>query len=485
MRGHDYVNMPADLSFTAARKYRDEMRPRHGILRGREFIMKDMYSFDTTVAEAMATYVQVREAYAAIFSDLNVPVLAAKASSGDMGGDLSHEYHLAASLGEDFVAHCSNCDYVANTEVLEESHPAEGETECAKEPIMMAKYAQAWRGISKDRTTLVNVWYPAEAVHTTTGEIVRMTEEDIDTHAVKTVVPDLDSGIENTTAAWNDVLVRARTDAETGLSTSKPTIVNLVDQRLSDMPINTYQWPLFGAATNSSADDVARYFDVGPATITDSQGRSFNFAKPRTGDNCPHCHGHGTLVVERCIELGHTFYLGTRYTSPYALDVKVQAAEGNESVVPVMGCYGLGLSRILGAVADHMMDQQGLNWPRAIAPYEVVVIAAPATAKDDGLGAVAEGVYDTLAERSAQGHELDVLLDDRTGASLAYKLNDADLTGYPIVVVVGKAWRKSVGDTRGLSLDGLCEVQCRRLDIKQNVPLRELRSFVNSLVVQL
>jgi prolyl-tRNA synthetase len=307
-------------------------------------------------------------------------------------------------------------------------------------------------------------------------------------------------------AAWDGVLAKARAKASTdGALGGRPKIINLVDQRLLQgdgslavaIDINTHQWPLLGSAAKASADGFASYLDIGSATTTDNPGRSLNFAKPRTGDDCPRCHGHGTLVVDRAIELGHTFYLGTRYTSPEALGVKLQAegsAGEQATIVPEMGCYGLGISRILGAVADHRADKQGLNWPRVIAPYEVAVVAAPPKAskdgvvKDQGLTAVAEGVYDILAGRGASESQIDVLLDDRTGASLPYKLKDADLTGYPVVVVVGAAWRKSVGDQAGqnsLSPDGLCEVQCRQLTVKQDVPLRDLRAFVANLLDRL
>ncbi|CAK7209693.1 hypothetical protein SCUCBS95973_000526 [Sporothrix curviconia] len=515
-----YRGLPLRL-YQITRKYRDEMRPRHGILRSREFIMKDMYSFDLTVEDAMTTYAQVRAAYAAIFAALKVPVLAAQASSGDMGGDLSHEYHLAASLGEDYVAHCSSCDYAANTEVLEAPAPSVEDAVNSPPSFLAVQHAQAWRGISRDRQTLVNVWYPAEAVNKETGETVRMTDDDIDTHAIKSVVPDLDSSIENTPAAWNSVLAKAK--AVEGEETfrpvvGKPKIVNLVDRRLlSRSPgglateINPLQWPLFGTATAATPTDVERYFDIGAAATADSSGRVFNFAKPRTGDDCPRCSSHGTLIIDRAIELGHTFYLGTRYTSPDALDVKVQApssegsglssASSQASVVPVMGCYGLGISRILGAVADHRADRQGLNWPRAIAPYEVVVVVAPpkgnnssaaSAGRDKGkdeMAVVAEGVYDELAQTTAGRRDMDVLLDDRAGATLPYKMKDADLTGYPVVVVVGNAWRKSGGASSSgqgsLPTDGLCEVQCRQLGVRENVPLGDLRDFVSGLLDQL
>ncbi|EFX06114.1 prolyl-tRNA synthetase [Grosmannia clavigera kw1407] len=328
---HSYRDLPLRL-YQITRKYRDEMRPRYGILRSREFIMKDLYTFDTTVEAALATYEQVRAAYAAIFAELRVPVRVARASSGDMGGDLSHEYHLAASLGEDDVASCRACGFAGNTEI---------------------------------------------------------------TH----IGPD-----------------------------SRPA---------------------------------------------------------RSGDDCPDCGAAGSLQVERAIELGHTFYLGTRYSEP--LNVRVQGDQNTpatSTITPLMGCYGIGISRILGAVADHLADPTGLRWPRAIAPFEVAVVAAGGSP----LAQVAERVYDELTANTET--RLDALLDDRPAASLPYKLKDADLTGYPVVVIVGAAWRRSTATATdssapNISLDGLCEVQCRQLGLRQDVPLSELKTFVSGLLAQL
>lgn len=473
------------------------MRPRHGILRSREFIMKDMYSFDLSVDGALATYAQVRGAYDAFFAELKVPVLAARASSGDMGGDLSHEYHLPASLGEDYIAHCSSCGFAANTEVIQVPAPP-AQTAGTKSPLTVQS-VRAWRGISQDRQTLVNVWYAAEAVDSATGRTVTMTDDDIDAHAVKEVVPDLDTSLDNPAAVWDSVLARLAQKAEDASETptGKPQVLNLVDWRLRGAmqdrtaEIDVLLWPSESGGSNS----ISSLFKVQPATATDASNGGFNFAKVRTGDDCTQCGAHGTLQVDRAIELGHTFYLGTRYTAPTALDVTVQADDsgregggsigGGGRITPLMGCYGLGISRILGAVADHRADRHGLNWPRAIAPYEVLVVAAsPRSGKGSGSGGLteaAEGVYDELTQSAA----LDVLLDDRANATLPYKLKDADLTGYPVVVVVGAAWRKSVGDAGGRDGDGVCEVQCRQLGVKEDVRLRDLRAFVTRLLEQL
>ncbi|OAA59833.1 prolyl-tRNA synthetase [Niveomyces insectorum RCEF 264] len=503
-----YRGLPLRL-YQITRKYRDEMRPRHGILRSREFLMKDLYTFDASVEDALATYEQVRAAYARIFAELNVPVLAARASSGTMGGNLSHEYHLPASLGEDFVARCSHCGYTANTEVLQETkvNSIAGQTDTVSvppPPPLAVKRVQVWRGITRDRRTLVSVWYAAEAVDPATGTTVTMADEDIDVHAVQAAgVPDLDASLENPIAAWNEVLAAAAAAvAATGAqlahdppqapaSTARPRLLNLVDGRLQRgtgaPPIDPFSWP-GGSHYGARNPSPAGLFDIA-TVVADESGQPLRLSKVRTGDDCPACSAAGALTVERAIELGHTFYLGTRYTDALGVSVPgpsspTSSSSASTTIVPYMGCYGLGVSRILGAVADHCADARGLNWPRAMAPYEVVVVAgAP-------LVHAAETVYDVLAEPaptsdlSSSFRIADVLLDDRPHASLPYKLTDADLTGYPVVVVVGAAWRKSVGTDGGAAghteaaavQHGLCEVQCRQLGVRENVPLRDLRA---------
>ncbi|EPE03220.1 prolyl-trna synthetase [Ophiostoma piceae UAMH 11346] len=513
-----YRDLPLRL-YQITRKYRDEMRPRHGILRSREFIMKDLYSFDASVEDAMATYEQVRGAYAAIFAELKVPVLAARASSGDMGGDLSHEYHLPASLGEDFVAHCGSCNSTANLEVLAAPVPDEDSDAARKFSSASIKSVEAWRGITKDRQTLVNVWYPSEVLGLDeSGHATAMTDEDIDIYAIKAIVPDLDASIEDIPSAWFRTLTKAQAPvdtAETGETTEEPVqpkILNLVDWRLRDVlrkdpsMVDLLSWPYHRAVPSASVIQDA--FDISDPVVKplSSGATGFNFMKVRTGDDCTTCGAEGSLVVDRAIELGHTFYLGTRYTSKDALDVEVSANTaltgpgGKNKLTPLMGCYGLGISRILGAVADHLADAQGLNWPRAIAPYEVVVLAdvpKDGRAKDASSGtpsmkAVAERIYDELAGTVANAGE--VLLDDRENMALSYKLKDIDVVGYPVVVVAGKGWKKSMEgsvSSEGYVADGplpqhgVVEVQCRQLGVKQDVEVCELREFVSSLLEKL
>ena len=193
------------------------------------------------------------------------------------------------------------------------------------------------------------------------------------------------------------------------------------------------------------------------------------------GDQCSHC-ADGHLTSNPAVELGHTFHLGTRYSEVLQASVSVNPAvlgessssgsSGKEQIVPMqMGCHGIGVSRMISAVANRLADTKGLNWPRAIAPFEVVVVPA------QGLDPVAETVYDTLTSNSSP---VDTLLDDRE-KGMGWKLGDADLLGYPVIVVVGNGWKKNK----------TLEVQCRRLGVKEAVTMEELPAFVDNLLSQL
>ncbi|GAB1311176.1 proline--tRNA ligase [Madurella fahalii] len=432
-----YKELPLRL-YQITRKYRDEFRPRHGLLRGREFIMKDLYTFDISVQSALETYDKVRAVYSKIFSDMKLPVLAAKASSGDMGGDLSHEYHLPTPLGEDRVVSCDSCDYVVNEEIVDSviSEQAPADT-----PI------QVWRGITRDRTKLVNVWYPRFAKPLGGGGLREYTDQDINFSAVKSVVPDLDAGVENALAFW-----AAATAADTGTANE---VINIVDIRL---PPSLAKNPGDNAPTVSSWPAALHR----PLLVSSYHGSS-NVLRIRTGDKCPQCVS-GTLRVERAMELGHTFFLGTRYSEP--LGAVASIPPSGQPVPMQMGCHGIGISRIIGAVAEHLADRTGLNWPVAIAPYSCVIIAGKDASDEDAMQ-----VYHQISGASgARNQFLDLALDDRQ-RPLPWKLTDADLIGFPVIVLLGREWR---GAKR-------VEVQCRRLGMKQAVDLGDLPSVIGQL----
>ncbi|RYP69665.1 hypothetical protein DL769_005223 [Monosporascus sp. CRB-8-3] len=398
-----YKSLPLRL-YQIGRKYRDEKRPRHGVLRSREFIMKDLYTFDYSTKSALSTYEEVRSAYSRLFAELKLPYLVAEASSGDIGGDLSHEYHLPASIGEDSVISCSSCDYVANEELAaaRPEGPNQSYTELYGRGVIRSEpeAARVWRGVSKDRSTLINVWYPEFPPGAKGHGLPRLSDADLNIHAMKTV----------------------------------------------------------------------------------GDGDPLNLIRIRDGDNCPRCSSGG-LKVQKAIELGHTFYLGTRYSKPLGAHVRIPAALAENELDPAsgdiltqvpmqMGCHGIGVSRIIGAVTDHLADDRGLNWPRAIAPFEVVVI--PGRGFEEEGTIVAEALAGQCEPNATPKRHIDTALDDRS-ESLPWKMKDADLVGYPVLVILGRKWES----------ERLCEVQCRRLEIKWQVSLAELPTYVDQLLCQL
>jgi prolyl-tRNA synthetase len=468
-----YKSLPLRL-YQIGRKYRDEIRPRHGILRSKEFVMKDLYTFDYSVKSALATYEEVRRAYSALFNQLKLPYLVAEASSGDIGGDLSHEYHLPTSIGEDDVISCNSCNYVANGELAVARYHAIGpDSQQPKAPGSVG----VWRAVSKDRSTLINVWYPEhiEAPHASSPAFI--SHADLNLHAIKVVVPDLDSSLEDSSAFWSMSPSRGA---------MQPTrLVNIVDFRLGQHFITAIQSGI------SQVSLLPQHSDLDLASITQTyvtslaDGAQLNALSIRDGDGCPRC-AHGYLRVQKAIELGHTFHLGTRYSDPLAARVQVPAAlieddseavqrgsqpetRGTVSTAMHMGCHGIGVSRIIGAVADHLADEKGLNWPRAIAPFEVVVV--PAKGSDSDAAAVAAHLAD---RRHAAEDALDIALDDRPH-SFAWKMRDADLVGYPIIVILGRKW----------PLDRICEVQCRRLGVMSNVSFDDLQTHISQVLARL
>ncbi|KAJ5098804.1 hypothetical protein N7532_005805 [Penicillium argentinense] len=455
------------------RKYRDETRPRQGLLRGREFIMKDLYTFDYNVPEALKTYKLVKHAYTQLFEELKIPYLVAAADSGNMGGSLSHEFHFISPKGEDRVVSCSHCDHVYNEEL------ADGKTHQFKEsegqstvPGFQTEDAQVgggatvsngmWMAISHDGNTLLRGWYPKYSMQEGSSEPV---ERHVNSHAVKAIAEaagvDLDLSVENPKAKWA-AHVRSRS------SSQKRRILDLYDSQ-----VRVYQRPplsdLLQEVGCSAADVEYSKLDRFPGT-----SNQLSLVRVHDGDNCSQC-ADGSLTSNPAVELGHTFHLGTRYSEVLQASVSVNQAvldgsaessakSSKEQIVPMqMGCHGIGVSRMISAVANRLADSKGLNWPRVIAPYEVAIIP------NKGLNSVAEQIYDSLTSKS-----VDTLLDDRD-KGMGWKLGDADLIGYPVNVVVGNGWKKNQ----------MLEVQCRRLGVKKDVSMDDLPAFVEGLLSQL
>lgn len=432
--------------------------------------MKDLYTFDATPEEAMKTYQLVRGAYNRLFDELKVPYLVAQADSGNMGGNLSHEYVLPSSKGEDSIISCSNCDFVYNSELEDgrargvESQPHHHTSNFATDDLNTEASSTIsnglWMGISRDKETLVRGWYPKYSM----GSEKEPVERNPSSHAIKAIANaagiDLDLSVENPLEQWT-AQMKANSPAS-----KRPRVVDLYDAH-----IRIFKRPPLGELVNyaNCAEDNIEYsmLDRFPGTMD-----GLKLTKVQDGDKCMKC-AEGSLTDHAAVELGHTFFLGTRYTE--ALDANVTIPEtllnpdgvrDRSTRTPMqMGCHGIGVSRMITAVADVLADSKGLNWPRVIAPYEVVVLSMPGKEQE------AETVYDTLARAQPT---LDIILDDREQRP-NWKLHDADLIGYPVMVIVGKAWSERQ----------MLEVQCRLLKVKEEVPLSQLTDFVQSLLEKL
>lgn len=449
-----------------ARKYRDEKRPRQGLLRAREFLMKDLYTFDDAKSNALSTYAEVRQIYNRLFDELKIPYLAAEADSGDIGGNLSHEYHLPSSIGEDCVITCDRCGYTANEEVATKKAPFnstdENGLDCAPD---------CWQGISIDRSVLVFVWYGAKPGN----------KPQVNTHAIRAIFPNLDSSVENPMEH---------------LAKPPEKLLNIVDRTFPshlveklELKFQNYDW---GTSDNQSPEpEVLKTIANDPVSH-----EPLDLLDIQNGDACAKC-ADGKLSIQKAIEVGHTFHLGTRYSKPLGAYTDISPArfqdqkedfdvcvdrsprvknQNHVAVYTQMGCHGIGVSRIIGAVSSILADDKGLNWPRVIAPFEVVVITLDFKAEVGNAEAAVE-VYDIISSSSPVSGQtpVDVVLDDRVSKSFAWKMRDADYIGYPVIVLLGKRWTE----------ERVVEVQCRRLKVKQDVPVGELSEFVRSLLDQL
>ena len=455
---HSIAQMCPKSDFLA-RKYRDEPRPRQGLLRTREFLMKDLYTFDASTKEALDTYKSVQEAYAAFFNEFKIPYLVAEASSGEIGGDLSHEYHIVSLKGEDHIVNCDSCNYVANQELAKSESNLGLRPETNTTRLAFA----SWSAVSRDRSTLVRAIFSRE-VATSPSYEKKWRQTCINVNAMQALYPDLDLSVDDPQAQF----------AKTPISQRKA--LQVYDKRIQ---------PSERVLESFSSD--------GHFGALKPQDRFLERHEPDlinvdTGDACAVCKT-GTLKVQTAIELGHTFHLGTRYTAPLGATIAVNPSQSHpsgdsntstspaspstiSSRVPIqMGCHGIGISRLVAAIADSLADVKGLNWPSVVAPFQAVVI--PIKAQE----AEAAGIYDLLSARDSDGKPqdpVDAIIDDRA-KDFGWKLKDADMIGYPVIVVVGRDWKT----------EGRVEVQCRRLGVKEGVRADGLRDFVEGLLRQL
>ena len=430
-----YKQLPLNL-YQIQTKFRDEIRPRAGLMRGREFLMKDAYSFDVDEAAALVSYRSMYDAYSRIFTRLGLDFRAVEADSGNIGGSLSHEFQVLATSGEDTIVSSNQSNYAANIEAVAVRAPAA--FVAAADSPALRKVATPTQKTIEDVCALLQV-NPAQSIKAVAFQadgkpVLVFVRGDREVNPVK-VRKVLDAGIVDfADGAW---FARA-----TGLPpgflgpVGLQGVTALVDHEIFAMP----------SAVCGANSEGAHLADVVPARdIAGLQAADLRMAV--AGDPSP--DGVGELQIWKGIEVGHVFYLGTKYSAP--MQANFLDVNGKEQPF-VMGCYGIGVSRILAAAIEQHHDEHGICWPVAMAPAEVLVVDL-----EKGGGERAKELY---AELKAAGVE--AVLDDRD-VRPGVKFADADLVGWPLQIVLGRRVSEGIvevkvragGSRTEMPLDGL------------------------------
>ena len=447
---HSYKQLPANF-YQIQTKFRDEIRPRFGIMRSREFIMKDAYSFHADMESLAATYQIMHQAYCAIFDRLGLDYRPVEADTGAIGGAASHEFHVLADSGEDDIAFSDSSDYAANVELAEAlapaiERPAPGaameKVETPNAKTIEELVAQFDLPVEKTVKTLV---VKGAKEGQLVALLVRGDHElnDIKAEKLDTVATPL--------AFASEEEIRQAIGAGPGslgpVGLPIPVVIDRSVAVMSD----------FGAGAN---EDGKHYFninwerDVALPEVADLR----NVVE---GDPSP--DGKGTLTIKRGIEVGHIFQLGTKYSE--ALGAKVLDENGKSVVMP-MGCYGIGVTRVVAAAIEQNHDDRGIMWPDAIAPFQVALVPVNIK-KSPRERELAEKLY---AELTAAG--IEVLFDDREKERLGVKLADSELLGIPHRIVIAE---------RGMD-NGVLEYKGRRDADKTEVAVDEVMAFIKERI---
>jgi len=454
-----YKDYPVTL-YQIQTKYRDEARPRAGILRGREFVMKDSYSFDLTDEGLSASYQAHRDTYIRIFDRLGLEYVICSATSGAMGGSASEEFLAVAPTGEDTFVRSTDSDYAANVEAVvtpaPEPRPLEGlpEAQVHHTPgtptieslVTFLNGADLGREFTA-ADTLKNVLLKTRKPGAEGWELLAIGlpgDREVDTKRLEAALEPAEVAmLDDADFARNTFLVKGYIGPKALLDNG---VRYLVDPRV-----------VTGTAWVTGADKAEHHVVDLVAGRDFTPDGTIEAAEVREGDPSP--DGHGTLVAARGIEIGHIFQLGRKYADAFGLDA---LGADSKPIRITMGSYGIGVSRLVAVLAEQQHDAQGLYWPREISPYDLHLVVA---GKDDALKA---GGEDLAAKLDAAG--LSVLLDDRT-TSPGVKFKDAELIGVPTIVVVG----------RGLA-NGVVEVKDRKSGERAEVAVTDVVEHLTSLV---
>ncbi|MFQ5518405.1 MAG: proline--tRNA ligase, partial [Mariprofundus sp.] len=436
-----YKQLPMNL-YQIQNKFRDEIRPRFGLMRGREFVMKDAYSFHADEECLAAEYKNMFDAYGRIFSHFGLNFRPVEADTGSIGGSDSHEFHVLAESGEDLIAHCESCEYAANVEKAVSKRRTVSATPAALKTV--------------DTPSLTSVEDVAGFLSVETGLLVK-------TLVYKAVGGDNDGLIVAACVFGDDQLqeiklahamaadsVEMATDSDIAAIGGVSGFVgpqNLSCRILLDNNLRGAAGLVAGANSRDrhiTGLDIAR--DVTDAEFTDLR-------ETQAGDACTKCDGK--IALSRGIEVGQVFALGTRYTEP--MEVLFQNQQGKRAVA-TMGCYGIGVSRLMAAVVEQCNDDSGIAWPLNLAPFQLGLISM---GKSDEVLAASEMLYKQLQDAG-----IDVLWDERKERP-GVKFKDAELIGLPVQLVIGD---------RGLK-DGVVEIGHRGGE-RRAVPIADAINIV-------
>ena len=440
-----YKDLPLSI-YQIQTKYRDEPRPRSGIIRGREFVMKDSYSFDVDDAGLEASYNAHRAAYIKTFDRLGLKYNIVSAMSGAMGGSKSEEFLAPCPTGEDTYVLCNDCGYAANVEAM---------TTVVK--AFAGKAAGAIEVLDTPNTptidSLVEVLNSKYNANITAANTLKNVLLMADEKPICVLVPgDREVDLKRVEANLSGVTeLRLFEDADFA---KHPKFVKgyIGPQNAKEFGLKLYADPRIVEGSDwvtgaNKKDTHARYVVCGRDFKVDQY---IEAAEVKAGDACPKCAK--AVVIDRAIEIGHIFQLGRKYAQ--ALGLSVLDKEGKPQVV-TMGSYGIGVSRAVAAIAEQTYDEIGLNWPAEVAPADVHIVA---TSKEDLPFETAEKIATQLEEIG-----LTVLLDDRREASPGVKFKDAELIGIPKIIIVGKALA-----------DGKVEVRDRKSGDKSEVAVGDV-----------
>ncbi|MGH8861312.1 MAG: proline--tRNA ligase [Jatrophihabitantaceae bacterium] len=444
-----YKDYPLSL-YQIQIKYRDEARPRAGILRGREFVMKDSYSFDLTHDGLEKAYRAHRDAYERIFSRLGFTYKIVFAVSGAMGGSASEEFLAPAPSGEDTFVQCTSCDYAANTEAVEIAAPdAQDPTDHPAQEVLDTPDTPTIETLVQRMNDL---GHPTTAGQTLKNVVLRTRAPGDDAWQLLVVgVPgDRDADLKRIGGQLEPIEVEQAGPEDLA---REPRLVKgyIGPQILKDVKIRYLVDPLVvdGSEWVTGANEQGKH----AAHVV--RGRDFDpdgeigAVEIRDGDRCSRCGA--PLEIARGIELGHVFQLGTKYAETFGLTALDQ---NGKPVTITMGSYGVGVTRAVAALAEQTYDEKGLCWPHGVGPADVHIVA---TGKDDTVFDAASAIAGELDAAGAR-----VMYDDRRGVSPGVKFKDAELIGVPTIVIVGK----------GLA-DGVVEVRDRRTDERGEVAVAD------------